>query len=130
MASGSQRPQSVSATDAAAELRRAEIEAELARLYRVLGVAPEHQVGWIERRIRTLIAMRDAVAAPAAMPAQDEMPNLAAVPVYLREIVCEHYDRRNAERAEAKQQAAEAIRLVHEETVTAHRRAPSTRPRC
>jgi hypothetical protein len=117
------------AIDAAAELRR-RLDDEIARLCRLHAIAPEQQKGWIERRLNELFAMRDAGAETAEPENSAEVsePDLDTVPAYLRDIVQEHLVRKAAERAEAKRQAAEEIRLAHEEAVTAQRRAALSAP--
>jgi hypothetical protein len=54
--------------------------------------------------------------------------DLNKLPVWARDIVREHLDRKDAERAEAERQAVEAARIAHEADVTAHFRASLTAP--
>jgi hypothetical protein len=104
------------ATDETAALRRATIDAEIAQMCELVEAASTNpNIGWMKARLDRLIAQREALAAPEApaQPADDEMPDLAMVPSYLREIVRRDYEQRAAERAAKEWQAYADVALAH-----------------
>ncbi len=111
---------------------------EIAEWRRRLAGAQPHLVPIITRQIESLQAELEALLRPehaTVAPAAEERTgeksaeiDLGKLPLWARDIVREHLDRKAAERGEAERQAAEAARIAHEEAVTAPLRAALRAP--